>query len=125
MWSAEQPPSGLRAMLALALENVPDAALPAFQDAGVALHLALDLRLQARLSGLGEVLPVCRNRRVGMQHSRQRSARLGVVALRNAEDAVQQGPMPLTQCINHGVSHRFLCVEAILKMFPGNVSWKQ
>jgi hypothetical protein len=89
-------------MLALALKSGCDAALPAFQDARLALPLALNLRLQTWLVRLGEVLPVRRNLRMGTEDTRQRSVRLGVVAIRKAEDLVQQGPMPAAESGQHG-----------------------
>jgi len=75
-------------MLALGPEDGSDAALPAFQDTWLALPLAHKLRLQTWLVRLGEVLSVRRDLRVGMKDGRKRSVRLGVVAIRQAEDPV-------------------------------------
>lgn len=105
---------------ALALEGGPDAALPAFQDARLALPLALKLRLQTWLVRLGEVLPVRRDWRVGTEDRRQGSARLGVVAIRQTEDPVQEGPVPVTENVQHVFLNLFLCLWLFGKM----VSWK-
>ena len=98
-------------MLALALEGCSDPALPALQDARLTLPLAVKLRLQTWLVRLGEVLPVRRDLRVGTKNSRQRSVWLGVVAIRKAEDPVQQGPMPVTENVQHVfLTSFFACV---------------
>jgi hypothetical protein len=125
-WRAEQPPLWLRVMpvlcwlaCSLALECSPDAALPAFQDAGLALPLSMELRLQTWLVRLGEVLPMRRDHRMGTEDSGQRSGRLSVVAIRQTEDPVQEGPMPATENVQHACLTSFFgCV--LLK----KVSWK-
>jgi hypothetical protein len=97
-------------MLALAHKGGSDAALPAFQDARLALPLALNLRLQTRLVRLGEVLSVCRNRRVGMKNSGQGGVRFGVVTIRHTENSVKQAPMPAAEGVQHG---------CLTSFFPG------
>jgi hypothetical protein len=84
-----------------ALESGSNAVLPAFQDAGFVLSLALKLRLQTRGVPVDVGASVRRNLQVGPQDSRQGSMWLGVMVIRKTEDPVQEGPMPVTKYVQH------------------------
>ena len=75
--------------------------LPAFQDARLALRLALELRPKTRGAPPNVAASVCGDLRVGTEDNRQGSMGLGVVAIGKAEDPVQEGPMPVTKTVQH------------------------
>ena len=99
---------GLQALVALSvptcsltIEQGPNTALPAFQDLGFALPLTLELCPQQLVAPLDAMAAVCRDCRVGMEDHRQTSMRLGVVMIGKTKDAVQEGPMPVTENMQH------------------------
>jgi hypothetical protein len=102
------------------VEPSADAALPAWQDAWLALPLARELRPPRMALPGDELVAVRGDLRVGTEEDRQGSMRRGVPALRQTEDPMQERPMPVTNSVHH-----MLLTSCELRAKPQMVSWKQ
>jgi hypothetical protein len=89
----------------LAFEQSANAALPPLQHPRLVLPLSLELRLQTTGETVGVPMNattvMSRDHRMGTEDHRQGSVGLRVIVIREAEDRVQEGPMPVTEQFEH------------------------